>query len=109
MQGAVSMHSQTSFAVFVTTLGLAIASPLWASTVVPPAYALSWGSQGSASGQFQRPAGLAVSTTGQIVYTGEIFNARIQEFDSSGSYFGVWGSQGTGLGQFGGQVRGIAI
>jgi uncharacterized protein (TIGR03663 family) len=60
---------------------------------------LSWGSQGTAPGQFTDPRGLAVDSGGRV-YVADSNNHRIQVFDSNGHFVTQWGSQGAGLGQF---------
>jgi uncharacterized protein (TIGR03663 family) len=60
---------------------------------------LSWGSQGTALGQFTDPRGLALDNGGRI-YVADGNNHRIQVFDSNGQFISQWGSQGAGPGQF---------
>ena len=70
-------------------------------------FALSWGGQGSADGQFTGPSGIAVSDGGDI-YVADAGNHRIQRFLSDGTFLSAWGSQGTGDGQFW-EPRGVAV
>jgi streptogramin lyase len=58
-----------------------------------------WGTSGPGNGQFNRPEGVAVDNSGNILVT-ETYNARVQKFDSSGTYLNQWGSQGNNDGQF---------
>ncbi len=58
-----------------------------------------WGSQGSGSGQFKSPGGIAVDAAGNV-YVADSGNHRIQKFTSSGDFISTWGSQGAGDGQF---------
>jgi uncharacterized protein (TIGR03663 family) len=60
---------------------------------------LSWGSQGTAPGQFTDPRGLTVDGAGKV-YVADGGNHRIQVFDSNGQFITQWGSQGAGPGQF---------
>ena len=60
---------------------------------------LSWGSLGTAPGQFTDPRGLAVDSEGRV-YVADSNNHRIQVFDSNGQFITQWGSQGVGPGQF---------
>lgn len=60
---------------------------------------LSWGSQGTAPGQFTDPRGLTVDSEGRV-YVADGNNHRIQVFDSDGQFVTQWGSQGAGPGQF---------
>jgi DNA-binding beta-propeller fold protein YncE len=66
-----------------------------------------WGSSGIGDGQFERPRGIALDSSGNV-YVADSNNNRIQKFDSNGKFITKWGSEGTGDGQFYG-LRGIAI
>ncbi len=57
------------------------------------------GGPGTGNGQFDRPQGVAVKTTGDI-YVADTYNHRIQVFDRNGTYLRQWGSQGSANGQF---------
>jgi len=65
-----------------------------------------WGSSGTGDGQFERPQGIALDSSGNV-YVGDS-NNRIQKFDSNGKFITKWGSEGTGDGQFQ-NPSGIAI
>jgi tripartite motif-containing protein 71 len=54
-----------------------------------------WGSEGAGDGQFDHPAGIAVSSDG-TVYVADDINNRIQYFSCSGSFLGKWGERGIG-------------
>ena len=58
----------------------------------------SWGSRGSAPGQFVLPAGVAVH--GDLVLVSDAGNHRIQCFGLDGSFVRMWGSKGAAPGQF---------
>ncbi|OQA90675.1 MAG: Serine/threonine-protein kinase PknD [Elusimicrobia bacterium ADurb.Bin231] len=52
-----------------------------------------WGSSGAGSGQFNKPAGIAVnSSTNVLIYVADRDNHRIQLFSSTGSYLNKWGA-----------------
>ena len=53
-------------------------------------FLLSWGSNGTADGQFNDPTGIAVDGSGNV-YIADTNNNRIQRFTSSGVYSGQWG------------------
>lgn len=60
-------------------------------------------------GRFHLHWGIAVDSDDNIyVAEGELFSHRIQKFDSSGSYLGEWGSEGSGDGQFE-MASGVAV
>ena len=50
----------------------------------------SWGSSGTAEGQFETPRDAAVATDGSI-YIADMFNRRVQTFDSAGNFVLMWG------------------
>jgi hypothetical protein len=52
-------------------------------------YITSWGTAGTAPGQFQEPSSLAVAKDG-TVYVSDFWNQRIQAFTSSGKYLRNW-------------------
>jgi DNA-binding beta-propeller fold protein YncE len=54
---------------------------------------LVWGTEGSGSGQFSAPRGLAVSPDG-YVYVADSRNHRIQKFTTAGDFVTAWGSYG---------------
>lgn len=66
---------------------------------LPPAYALQWGGQGSATGQFESPTGVAIDATGHV-YVADLSNHRIQKFDAAGAFVLEWGGLGFDPGQF---------
>jgi len=61
----------------------------------------SFGSFGTADGQFREPAGIALDASGNFLYLADIGNFRIQKFDLTNLTFVMkFGSQGSGNGQF---------
>jgi DNA-binding beta-propeller fold protein YncE len=69
-------------------------------------FVASWGSQGSGDGQFDKPKGIAVDSSG-FIYVADSNNHRIQKFTPDGTFVSKWGSRGTEDGQFN-QVDGVA-
>lgn len=55
------------------------------------AFIKRWGSVGSGTSEFRRPADLAVDSG--IVYVVDAENNRIQEFDTNGTFIRTWGSE----------------
>lgn len=61
----------------------------------------TWGSSGSEPGQFDDPAGVAVSKNGHIyVADASGTHPRVQRFDNMGNFESMWGEYGSGEGQF---------
>ena len=58
-----------------------------------------WGSFGTGDGEFERPDGIAVDSSGNV-FVADTENHRIQKFDSNGNFITKWGSSGTGDGEF---------
>ncbi len=59
----------------------------------------SWGSSGTGDGQFYSPAGIAVSSAGNV-YVADTDNNLVQKFTSAGVFVTQWGGSGSGDGQF---------
>lgn len=64
---------------------------------ISSSFALAFGSHGSADGQFSQPRGIATDTTS--VFVSDATN-RVQRFLPDGTLSAVFGSTGTGPGQF---------
>ena len=82
-------------------------------------FLLKWGSQGSGDGQFSHPSGIAVAPDGnlyvsdngnnRIQYFDNNPNNRIQKFDGSGNFLLKWDNYGSGDGQLGYNILGVAV
>jgi streptogramin lyase len=57
-----------------------------------------WGNWGNGPGQFDRPEGIAIDSSGNVYVADR--NNRIQKFDSNGEFITKWGSSGNDTGQF---------
>jgi DNA-binding beta-propeller fold protein YncE len=69
---------------------------------------LQFGSEGSGTGQFHSPAGIAVDGAARDVYVADSGDDRVEQFDPSGTYLAQLGTSGTGNGQFRG-TEGVAV
>ena len=92
-----------------TTITPAAAGPTQPTppTPVQGTFVRTWGSQGTANGQFHNPAGVAVSGAGEV-YVTDYNNNRVQVFRADGTFVRTWGSLGTANGQFNYPV-GVAV
>jgi sugar lactone lactonase YvrE len=70
-----------------------------AEVVYPPVYQATFGSAGSAGGEFSHPAGSAVDASGDL-WVVDAGNSRIEKFSSSGTFIAAYGSAGSGDSQF---------
>ena len=61
-------------------------------------FLLSWGSQGSGSGQFKAPVGIAIYEDSVFVVDNQL--NRIQKFNLDGEFISKWGEEGQDPGQF---------
>jgi sugar lactone lactonase YvrE len=74
----------------------------WVSAGYVPAGATflrSFGTEGTANGQFRWPIGVATDGKGNV-WVSDFFNNRIEKFNESGGYLSQFGSAGAGNGQF---------
>ncbi|WKZ24373.1 MAG: 6-bladed beta-propeller [Candidatus Dojkabacteria bacterium] len=55
---------------------------------------------GDGDGEFSQARGIAVDDDG-FIYVADMYNGRIQKFDSAGNFVTKWGTVGTGNGEFG--------
>lgn len=62
-------------------------------------FVTKWGTLGHANGQFDKPWGIDVDSSG-LVYVADAGNNRIQVFTNNGIFINTWGSPGSGDGQF---------
>ena len=65
-----------------------------------------WGRRGISDGRFQRPRAIAIDRKDRIYVVDK--TARIQVFDTSGTFLGKWGQYGSGDGDLQ-NPRGIAM
>lgn len=76
-----------------TPTPVAVATPLPVETPVGELgtgqFILQWGSQGSAAGQFEGPADVAVYEEGNV-YVADLGNKRVQKFDANGKFLAAW-------------------
>src|SRR5205814_455037 len=62
-------------------------------------YLSQFGSSGSGNGQFIKPQGIAIDTSGNLWVVDSNSNDRVEAFNSSGTYQSQFSSFGTGNGQ----------
>jgi hypothetical protein len=67
----------------------------------------TFGTRGSAPGQFDRPTAIALDPIGNL-YVADTANSRIEKLSSTGVPLGTWGTFGSGPGQFN-APRGVAV
>jgi DNA-binding beta-propeller fold protein YncE len=67
-----------------------------------------WGTYGSGPGQFIQAMGLATDANGNV-FVNDAVNKRVSEFDPYGKWIRDFGSAGSGMGHFSGDLRGMAI
>lgn len=68
----------------------------------------NWGSYGTGPGQIGRLNGLAFDAADNL-YAADVNNQRIHKYTSSGAFVMDFGSNGNGLGQFTGDLRGLTV
>jgi len=64
-----------------------------------PNFSFAFGKEGSGEGQFDRPAGVAVDTNGDL-WVVDMGNARVEKFNKKGEFIFAFGKEGSGEGQF---------
>jgi tripartite motif-containing protein 71 len=69
--------------------------------VEKPTYADSFGKNGSADGQLNKPADVAIDSAGNL-WAADMSNNRVQKFDSSGKFLAKFGTSGKDDGQLAG-------
>jgi sugar lactone lactonase YvrE/phosphodiesterase/alkaline phosphatase D-like protein len=73
-----------------------------------PAFSFSFGTAGSAPGQFQNIGAVAVNSSG-AVWVSDSGTQKVSKFESDGTYVSQFGSEGTGNGQFWSGIEGLAV
>ncbi len=63
-------------------------------------YQSKFGTSGTGNGQFNDPAGIAISTSTGDIFVNDSGGERVQVFNSAGVYQSQFGSEGSGDGQF---------
>jgi DNA-binding beta-propeller fold protein YncE len=106
----------SSYRVYVADYGnnriqlFRLASPCPTGTIliVPGVcFVKSWGSFGTASGQFKSPSHIALDSSGRV-YVADYGNHRVQMFKGNGIFMKTWDRDGPGTAQFL-QIAGIAV
>ena len=69
------------------------------ATINPPTFIRKWGTLGAGTTQFDTPAAVAIGP-GNVVYTLDSVNNRVQVFTRRGAFLRQIGRTGTGRGQF---------
>lgn len=82
-----------------TTTTTTTSSTSTTSTTLCGTFIKSWGSLGSAAGQFDDPFGVAVDADGDVFVT-DAANDRVQKFDNDGNFIKSWDAAGMTLGKF---------
>lgn len=82
----------------VFTLAAIVLASTFASVNGQDSKVTTWGSLGSAPGQFDDPAGIVIDPKG-YVFVVDSDNDRIQKFTNNGTFIGQWGTPGSGPGQ----------
>jgi DNA-binding beta-propeller fold protein YncE len=79
----------------IAAMSAALAVLLLSATPAGGSYQLvaEWGKYGTGEGRFFQPAGVAIDQRGNV-YVADAGNARIQKFDSSGTFIDEWGGHG---------------
>lgn len=83
----------------------AAGSPLWkpspspVTTVAGLRFYQAWGRQGTSTGDFYMPYGVAADGADNV-YVADTYNNRIQVFNTNGVFQRSWGQVGTGSGSF---------
>jgi len=80
----------------------------WTIPVLSPTYSSSFGSKGPANGQFEEPAGIAVSPINGNLAVSDETHGRVEVFSEAGTFIRKFGKNGSGDGEFE-EPRGVAI
>lgn len=92
-------HCRASWTWWSLALVLGSATLPGSALAQAPAYLTQWGTEGTGPGQFHDPWHIAADHEGNV-YVGD-WNARIQKFNSVGTFLTQWGTHGSESGQFG--------
>jgi len=84
---------------FIFLLLLTIILPHYAFSEQTYEFVLKWGTYGDNEGQFKRPTGIAMDTSGYIYVVG-YNDHHVHVFDSSGTFIRRWGGYGAADTQF---------
>ena len=79
----------------ITAIALVWALVPAAPALAAPSFVSTWGSFGTAAGQFNEPRGLATDSAGNV-YVADSENHRIQKFTADGTFITQWGTAGSG-------------
>ncbi len=74
---------------------LILAAPVTAPAQPVGTFMRTWGSAGSANGQFNNPRGVAIDDNG-YVYVADAYNTRVQKFTADGTFVLAWSGSALG-------------
>lgn len=86
-----------AFGAFIVVAVLAVGCSV--EPISGPKQLSSWGTTGSAPGEFRQPIGIAVASDG-MVFVADAGNHRVQAFDAAGKFRWAFGSRGEEPGEF---------
>jgi|GEM_PF-440104 len=104
LEGAQDYHYRL---VASNSVGTSYGADMTFATKLVPLFKLAFGSSGSGNGQLEYPFGITTDSSGNI-WVADLFNHRIQKFNSKGEYVLKIGSAGYGDGQFN-EPMGVAV